>query len=688
MVVAGGPGGLAGQAVVTPSAGTASGPKTKAEEPFTYGAYRSLRIREFQSHPLIDQLHIVATVLPGSQLLVSGKHRNYFGWRLALFQPQATDARGLPVYDAGTTLRGLAGTQFRAVGHNGQLDLFAKAEGTPFGEHALIIYPSLQATGTSWEWREPLPVLVGGNAFSETFGERLAGWHVGDLDGDAIPDLLVAVLKPGTSYWPDNEGMWAGVERTNSGRGRGYDLQGKWLGQEGTAELYWAKGIYQPGKPLEFSEKRSVHTRQPGFAAQWKSYNSTLALGSLDQGGQRFLVLAGDVDAIVAVPYWVDHDTLLTEDARPLLADGQSLAATFLPQSITSLPSDRAGVHRLLLDGNPGHLVVLEGSAIGSFAEIGSLTTTGGPLTADTLVTPVRCDWDGDGCEDLLAGDASGFLNFWRGTEDPWIYQAPIRLRAGNRIVHHQAGLNGSIQGPSERRWGYLQPTVGDWDEDGNLDLITNDINAELTLYSQASESVHLTAPRRFLRSGTLYRPAWRSRPAILPSRLNFDQRGLPALLHLDWDGDLAVAIPEQRGSLNIVEVIKLTYDDHQPMRLCGPAGFWGRAELCVTDWNGDGKWDVVFGTNRASHRFFTDERLKGSTPLWLENVGTNEHPRFRRAKAIRLKSGEAIYLGVHTASVWVTSLGTHRGGDLIVGAEDGKVYGFPRTELAVPSSH
>jgi hypothetical protein len=255
-------------------------------------------------------------------------------------------------------------------------------------------------------------------------------------------------------------------------------------------------------------------------------------------------------------------------------------------------------------------------------------------------------------------------------------------MTSGGKVVHHQAGLTGSIQGPNEKRWGYLQPTVGDWDGDGKAEIITNDIFGVLTLYGATGRPSDLAAPAVFKKDGKTYKSAWRSRPAIIPAKMNFSGSGMPTLLHMDWDGDLAVAIPETQGCLNIARVEKLAYKDGKPIVLCGPCGSWGRAELSVVDWNGDGKWDIVFGTIRGNQRFYAKDRGPGASPYWLENAGTNEKPVFAAARPVKLRNGRHIDFGIHTAAACPTDLDNDGVPDLIVGAEDGKTYRFLRSEL------
>jgi hypothetical protein len=206
----------------------------------------------------------------------------------------------------------------------------------------------------------------------------------------------------------------------------------------------------------------------------------------------------------------------------------------------------------------------------------------------------------------------------------------------------------------------------------------------------------------RFTLRGEAFKVAWRSRPDIVAGATGF--AGVPhdALLVQDWDGDLAVAVPAVSGGSDFREVVKLKYTDGGTIRLCGPAGLWGRGAVSLADWDGDGRLDLVFGTNRSCQPFFSDGGARppggpggeprsevaghpvpmDAVPFLLRNEGTDREPKFARPVPFRLKDGRALGFGVHNATPWVTDLDGDGQPDLLVGAEDGKVYGFLHGEF------
>ncbi|PWM75336.1 LamG-like jellyroll fold domain-containing protein [Victivallis vadensis] len=640
------------------------------------GDYPCLQVGEESFHAFIDQLHIGATAVPwfdpqGRDLLVHGNLRSQ-GGRVAVHRFLGVHD-GLPVYDGGTTVENLAGRMFRAVRRgNGLFDLYAQGKDTVYGNGSLILYRNRGRAGAP-EFAEPEQVLFGEKTLAEFLGKRsLAGWELACGESGAPSAMLMAVSAgPGGGRFPFEGSPWTGKEQKFAGPGKGYDVLGNWLGNPGVTEVLVADAVTAAGG-MRFGEPRPVWLERPGFPVTMKG-DGGRALNVVVLAGKPHLVLAGDVDQAVAMPLEVKDGEWLCGRPRPLCEDGRTLRDTYYPSRIIPMDYDGDGVTELLLDGNPGRVAVLKPAPDGTVRQLGGALRKGGDLAVETLASPWRIDWDGDGKPDLLTGDSSGYLTFWPGTADPLKYGAPVRMKSAGREIHVVAGLTGSIQGPSEKRWGYLKVAAGSWG--GTAAVITNDIEGRLTLYRKGSAPMELGPGTEFTLNGRPFRAAWRARADILPASAGF---GKEALLILDWDGDAAVAVPAVPGGCDFAEVIKLRYEDGEPVRLCGPAGLWGRAAMTVTDWDGDGRWDILFGTNSSCHRFFSDEAAKrGAMPFFLRNVGIASEPRFARPVPVRQSNGEWIELGNHNATPCVTDLDGNGRPDLLVGAEDGKVYYF-----------
>ena len=158
-------------------------------------------------------------------------------------------------------------------------------------------------------------------------------------------------------------------------------------------------------------------------------------------------------------------------------------------------------------------------------------------------------------------------------------------------------------------------------------------------------------------------------------------------LLFLDWDGDLAAAVPARSGSTEIARIVKLPDASGKPIRLCGVRGHWGRAKLAVSDWDGDGVWDLLWGHNLGVYREIWPKHLsrpKGAVPCLFRNVGSNAAPRFGGLQELEQANGERFHFHTHNSSVFPTDLDGDGREDLIVGAEDGKIYWFGRDGLRI----
>ena len=293
------------------------------------------------------------------------------------------------------------------------------------------------------------------------------------------------------------------------------------------------------------------------------------------------------------------------------------------------------------------------------------------------LATPVGFDWDGDGDWDLLSGNTAGYIGFIENLSGPGVerpkWAAPKYLEAGGSRIRLQAGTNGSIQGPCEAKWGYTTLSVSDWDQDGLADLVVNSIWGKVIWFRNVGTGraprlapaqpieVEWAAPQPALGWGWL-RPKgkelltqWRTTPVAV----DWNQDGLVDLVMLDHEGYLAFfERAKKSGTMVLLPPRRVFCDEREePLRLnAGLAGKSGRRKLCVVDWDGDGKLDLLLNSANAN--------------FWRQVARRNGKWIFRDSGPV---SGQNIE--GHDVSPTVVDWNNDGVPDFVGGAEDGHFY-------------
>ena len=293
-----------------------------------------------------------------------------------------------------------------------------------------------------------------------------------------------------------------------------------------------------------------------------------------------------------------------------------------------------------------------------------------------TLVTPVGCDWDDDGDEDLICGNTAGYIGYIENLDgdDPPKWAKPEYLRADGEVIRILAGYNGSIQGPAEAKFGYTTLSVADWDHDGLKDLVVNSIWGEVLWYRNIGvrgEPQLAPARRIVVRwSGQPPKPAWnwwqpqgnqlvtQWRTTPVATDLNGD--GLIDLVMLDHEGYLAFFERARSGSQTVLLAPQRVFQDKKsggPLRLnSGKAGGSGRRKLCLADWDGDGRLDLM--VNSANTSFLRNEAVEKGRYIFSDQGQVTP-----------------LRLAGHTTSPTIVDSDRNKIPDLLIGAEDGFLY-------------
>ncbi len=313
-------------------------------------------------------------------------------------------------------------------------------------------------------------------------------------------------------------------------------------------------------------------------------------------------------------------------------------------------------------------------------------------LKFGALVTPYSTDWDDDGDEDLIAGNSAGYLGFIEnlGNHDGMPrWAAPVLLKSAGKVIRIQAGSNGSIQGPAEAKWGYTTLSVADWDGDGLKDIVINSIWGKVQWYKNTGKKGapvlsniqdvkadwQGAAPKQpgwnwFKANADQLVTQWRTTPYVK----DWNADGLMDLVMLDHEGYLAFfeRFVNAKGELMVKPGQRIFYctqasvfdskhtvmvNEPGPLRLnIKENGGSGRVKFTITDWNKDGRPDIVLNSLNAS--VLLNQGEKNGKIYFKENG----------------QVGEAVLAG-HTTSPTIVNWGNDAPSGLLIGAEDGHFY-------------
>ncbi len=386
---------------------------------------------------------------------------------------------------------------------------------------------------------------------------------------------------------------------------------------------------------------------------------------------------------------------------KRLLREGQPLTMDLEMIVPVAFDWDRDGDLDLIVGDEDGRVALVENygpcvDGVPQFLAPKYFQQEADDVKFGALATTCGFDWDGDGDTDIIAGNTAGYIAFLENLSGPGVerprWAAPKKLEAAGETIRIMAGPNGSIQGPAEAKWGYTTQTVADWDHDGLPDLIVNSIWGKVHWYRNvgtrtepelaAAQPIEVAWP-----NGKAPKPEWTwweptgnelaTQWRTTPVAVDFNQDGLCDLVMLDHEGYLAFfergkSDGGRRNEPLVSETISSLSTRHsallpprrafvdasgKPLQLNSKrAGGSGRRKLCVVDWDGDGKLDVL---------------LNGVNANWLRQVET------RDGNWVMQDMGplDARKIEGHDTSPTTVDWNNDAVPDLLVGAEDGRFY-------------
>ncbi|MCC6679494.1 MAG: VCBS repeat-containing protein [Phycisphaeraceae bacterium] len=515
----------------------------------------------------------------------------------------------------------------------------------------------------------------------EKYTVRENQWSYVDYDGDGDLDLIAGVAD-----WEDYGMQWSGA---------------------GWARAYGDNGVWTLG-PLHgyvYLIRNTGTKDEPTFDDPVKVEAGDGVVDVYGRPSPNFVDFDGDGDLDLLCGEFLDGFTYFKnvgtrtepkyEAGRRLMHEGEQLALDLEMIVPVAYDWDKDGDYDLIVGDEDGRVALVENT--GKFDENGTpvfnlpyyFQQEADDVYFGALTTPVCVDWDGDGDQDIIAGNSAGYIAFIENLDGGNLpkWARPVRLKADLLPIRIMAGYNGDCQGPSEVKWGYTTLSVADWDNDQLPDLVVNSVWGKVVWYENVGQRTWplLTATRPidvewpgvppkeptywWTPQGRELATQWRTTPVVI----DWDGDGLQDLVMLDPEGYLAYyhrtmengvlrLQPPQRifkaDGPSVFDTKHAAQSDEPGLLQLnnGVSGRAGRRKLHLADWDGDGHLDLLVNSISVN---------------WMKGrPGENGEYIFKEMGPL-----SDMVLAGHTTSPTTVDWDNNGIPDLLLGAEDGRFY-------------
>ena len=557
------------------------------------------------------------------------------------------------------------------VGPAGRNPQVSYVDGTPFITTSGSFYPDFRTNGLK------NPVMLGNPDSVHIAAGRVRAnqWKFVDYTGNGLLDLVV-----GIGYWGDY------------GWDDAWDEQGNWTNGPLHGYVYLLENTGTNDSPV-YADPTQLVTEAGDPIDVFGMPSPSFA--DFDGDGDLDLMCGEFLDGFTYFQNIGTRDAPTYTVGKKLQVAGKPLAMELCMITPVAVDFNADGYIDLVVGDEDGRVAFVEGTGeivdgVPQFLPPRYFRQQADKVKFGALAAPVSVDWDGDGLEDLVVGNTAGYIGFIKNLGgDPPLWANPVYLAAGTELLREQAGANGSIQGPAEAKWGYTNPSVGDWDGDGLLDVVTNGIWGKVLFYKNIGTPtqprlaagqpievayIGIDTPKPswtwWVPRGNELVTQWRTTPQLI----DWNKDGMLDLVMLDQEGYLALFTREKSTSGELVlgapqrvfwaEGVSAYDGSGRPQNQTSgllrmnvrEAGGSGRRTFTFYDWDKDGTLDLLVNSD-------TNVNI-------LRGLGQDSDGRWRYED---IGSVSEQRLAAHSTT---PTIATWEGKSyLVVGAEDGFFY-------------